>query len=319
MTIRDEFIQLSNLFNSLGIIEKGIEKIYHHLLENIRIENLREVCLQYNLSLKRGYKICSVLGDLDLVQIYDRPMKINLANPIIPIWQRLINKRIEDLRDEFENEKNRCTTFLDDFIKEYNLKSIEVTQEPVELLIFDIKNIDKIYYPFLTRSECKIATGIRYENPLIPYLRTNSLKEIEERLIKSMNKIKENLKNIRIQVVFNNKLIISLLKSKEFAVLIENIEPIDFEFKSLEVHITEDDFSNFSLTDDELIQPSFDPTNKLMGSYITRNEKIYQIFNEKFNDLFETGVPINNFISKQSSDVSINSLSEKQTFVLCLL
>jgi len=319
MTIRDEFIQLSNLFNSLGIIEKGIEKIYHHLLENIRIENLREVCLQYNLSLKRGYKICSVLGDLDLVQIYDRPMKINLANPIIPIWQRLINKRIEDLRDEFENEKNRCTTFLDDFIKEYNLKSIEVTQEPVELLIFDIKNIDEIYYPFLTRSECKIATGIRYENPLIPYLRTNSLKEIEERLIKSMNKIKENLKNIRIQVVFNNKLIISLLKSKEFAVLIENIEPIDFEFKSLEVHITEDDFSNFSLTDDELIQPSFDPTNKLMGSYITRNEKIYQIFNEKFNDLFETGVPINNFISKQSSDVSINSLSEKQTFVLCLL
>ena len=319
MTIRDEFIQLSNLFNSLGIIEKGIEKIYHHLLENIRIENLREVCLQYNLSLKRGYKICSVLGDLDLVQIYDRPMKINLANPIIPIWQRLINKRIEDLRDEFENEKNRCTTFLDDFIKEYNLKSIEVTQEPVELLIFDIKNIDEIYYPFLTRSECKIATGIRYENPLIPYLRTNSLKEIEERLIKSMNKIKENLKNIRIQVVFNNKLIISLLKSKEFAVLIENIEPIDFEFKSLEVHITEDDFSNFSLTDDELIQPSFDPTNKLMGSYITRNEKIYQIFNEKFNDLFETGVPINNFISKQSSDVSINSLSEKQTFILCLL
>jgi len=37
MTIRDEFIQLSNLFNSLGIIEKGIEKIYHHLLENKKI------------------------------------------------------------------------------------------------------------------------------------------------------------------------------------------------------------------------------------------------------------------------------------------
>ncbi len=319
MTIRDEFIQLSNLFNSLGIIEKGIEKIYHHLLENKKIENLREVSLQYNLTLKRGYKICSVLSDLDLVQIYDRPMKINLANPIIPIWQKLINKRIEDLRSEFENEKNRCTTFLDEFIKRYKLKSIEVTQEPVELLIFDINNIDDIYYPFLTRSECKIATGIRYENPLIPYIRTNASKEIEENLNKSMNKIKENLKNLKIQVVFNNELIISLLKSKEFKVLTENINPIDFELKNLEVHIIEEDFSNFSLTDEELIQPSFDPTNKLMGSYITRNEKIYQIFNEKFNELFEKGVPINNFISKQSSEVSINSLSEKQTFVLCLL
>ncbi|TFG00724.1 MAG: hypothetical protein EU540_04960 [Promethearchaeota archaeon] len=318
MTIRDEFIQLSNLFNSLGIIEKGIEKIYHHLLEYKKIENLKEVSLQYNLTLKRGYKICSVLSDLDLVQIYDRPMKINLANPIIPIWQKLINKRIEDLRTEFENEKNRCTTFLDEFIKRYKLKSIEATQEPVELLIFDINNIDEMYYPFLTQSKCKIASGIRYENPLIPYIRTNTLKEIEESLIKSMNKIKKNLKNLTIQAVFNNELIISLLKSKEFKVLIENIDS-DFKFRNIEVHITEDDFSNFSLTDDELIQPSFDPANKLMGSYITRNEKIYQIFNEKFNDLFEKGVPINSFISKQSSDVSINSLSEKQTFVLCLL
>lgn len=319
MTTRDEFIQLSNLFNSLGIIEKGIEKIYHHLLENKKIENLREVSLQYNLSLKRGYKICSVLSDLDLVQIYDRPMKINLASPIIPIWQKLINKRIEDLRIEFENEKKRCTTFLDEFIKRYKLKSIEAIQEPVELLIFDINNIDEIYYPFLTRSKCKIATGIRYENPLIPYIRTNASKEIKENLNKSINKIKENLKSLKIQVVFNNELITSLLKSKEFKVLIENINPIDFEFKNLEVHIIEEDFSNFSLTDEELIQPSFDPTNKLMGSYITRNEKIYQIFNEKFNELFEKGVPINNFISKKSSDFSINSLSEKQTFVLCLL
>ena len=110
-------------------------------------------------------------------------------------------------------------------------------------------------------------------------------------LNKSINKIKDNLKNLKIQVVFNNDLITSLLKSKEFKFLIENINPIDFEFKNLEVHIIEEDFSNFSLTDEELIQPSFDPTNKLMGSYITRNEKIYQIFNEKFNELFEKGVP----------------------------
>ncbi|MFX1392735.1 MAG: hypothetical protein ACFFAH_04090 [Promethearchaeota archaeon] len=322
MTIQDEFIQLSNLFNSLGIIEKGIERIYHYLLKNKRIENLKKVCDQYNLSLKRGYKICSVLNDLELVQIYDRPMKINLATPIVSIWQKIINQRIEVLRNEFEEEKERCTTSFDDFIKSYNLTSaLETPQEAVEFIIFDIKNIDEMYYPFFTRNECKIASGIRYENPLISFIRTKFKEEIGDNLtnsiIETMNRIKENLKNIRIQVVFNNELIIELINSKEFKLLYKKIESLDFEFKSLKVHITEENFSNFILTDEELIQPSFDPTNKLMGSFVSRNENIYQIFYNKFNELFEKGISINNFI--KNSNVSISSLSEKQTFVLCLL
>lgn len=321
MTTQDEFIQISNLFNSLGIIEKGIERVYHYLLKNKRIDNLKEVCDQYDLSLKRGYKICSVLNDLELVQIYDRPMKVNLTTPLVSIWQKLINKRIQALKYEFEDEKQQCSVYLDEFIKKYNLKSLEAPQEPVELLLFDIKKIDEMYYPFLTRSQCKIAAGIRYENPLISFIRTNSIKEIGENLknsiIESMNKIKETLSNINIQVVFNNELIVELLTSKEFAVLYEQIEPVDFEFKSLKVHITEEHFSNFILTDEELIQPSFDPTNKLMGSFISRNENIYHIFYAKFNELFDKGIPINNFIS--ISDVPINTLSEKQTFTLCLL
>ena len=321
MTMEDEFIQISNLFNSLGIIEKGIERIYHYLLKNKRIDNLKEVCDHYNLSLKRGYKICSVLNDLELVQIYDRPMKVNLTTPLVSIWQKLISKRIQALKYVFEDEKQRCSAYLDEFITKYNLKSLEAPQEPVELLLFDIKKIDEMYYPFLTRSKCKIAAGIRYENPLISFIRTNSIKEIGDNLknsiIESMNKIKENLSNINIQVVFNNELALELLTSKEFAVLYEQIEPVEFEFKSIKVHITEEHFSNFILTDEELIQPSFDPTNKLMGSFISRNENIYHIFYAKFNELFEKGIPINNFIS--ISDVSINSLSEKQTFALCLL
>ena len=57
-----EFLILSQLFDSIGIIEKGIERIYHYILINKRIENLKQVCNQFNLSLKRGYKICSVLN-----------------------------------------------------------------------------------------------------------------------------------------------------------------------------------------------------------------------------------------------------------------
>ena len=90
-----EFLTLSNMFSSLDIIEKGIEKIYSYLLENNKIENLKDVCKEFDLSLKRGYKICSVLNDLELVQIYDRPMKVLLATPIVPLWQKIVNNVLE--------------------------------------------------------------------------------------------------------------------------------------------------------------------------------------------------------------------------------
>ena len=310
----NEYIQLSDLFVSLGIIEKGIEKIYHYLLFNKKIDNLKEVCDKYDLLLKRGYKICSVLSELELIQIYDRPMKVSLATPLVPIWQKLINKRIEKLKFEFDEVKDKCSSSLDDFIKKYDLKSQEQIQEPVELIIFDIKNIEDIYYPFFTKSQCKIATGIRYENPLIMFIKNNSKDKIEEiirnRFVDGISKIKENLKNITVQVIINNDLLTELLNSKEYSILSEQIEIIDFKFKSVNVRITKDNFSNFSLTDNELIQPSFDPTNKLMGCYISRNENIYQIFNNKFNEIFDKGIPIKQFN---------NSLTEKETFAISLL
>ncbi|MBD3254341.1 MAG: hypothetical protein GF383_04570 [Candidatus Lokiarchaeota archaeon] len=319
----NEFIQISNLFNSLGIIEKGIEKIYHHLLKHKRIDNLKRVCHQYNLSLKRGYKIASVLSDLELVYIYDRPMKINLATPLIPLWQKLVNNRIEELHDEFLESKKRCEVSLEEFIKEYNLKSSETPQEPIEFLNFDLRNFQDMYYPFLAEKSCKIALGIRYENPLITFIQRLSVEDLENELsgplIGEITKIKNNLARIDIQVIFNNELIKELLQTKEFKIVSKQINSIDFEFKTLDVHITEENFSNFSLTDSELIQPSFDPSNKLIGSYISRNENIYQIFEEKFNEIFEKGVPINEYIQESLSALNIEPLSDKNTFSLCLL
>ena len=322
MEISDKtFIQLSNLFNSLGIIEKGIEKIYHYLLKNKKIEDLKEVCKQYGLSQKRGYKIINVLSGMELVQIYDRPMKVNLATPILPIWQRIINQRIEELLNEFQEKKTKCESSFEIFVGTYNLKE-EVIQEPIEFINFSFDNLDEIYYSLLAKNECKIAIGIRYANPLISFLQENVMEDFPENLRNSltsaMKKIKENIKNIRIQAIFNNKLVNELLKSKEFSILSKHVGSKDFEFKSIEVHITEEDFSNFSLTDNELIQPSFDPTNKLMGSYLSRNENIYQIFYDKFNEIFEKGIPINQYL-QTIKNTSFNDLSEVQSFVLCLL
>ena len=316
-----EYLSLSQLFDSIGIIEKGIERIYHYLLINKRIDNLKEVCNQFNLSLKRGYKVCSVLSENGLVQIYDRPMKIHLATPTLELWQNLIHQRVEDLQNQFQEKRDKCEVALKTFISNYKLEE-QVPQEPVEFIKYDLRNLDESYHALLAQKECKIAIGIRYNNPLIDYIHEDWRKTISEDVQESvqlgMNRIKENLAQINVKVIFNSEVIKELLSSTEFALLIEHVEPFNIQFKNIIIHVTDEDFSNFSLTDEELIQPSFDPTNILMGIYVSRNKNIYQIFNDKFEEIFEKGIPINQFLT-QDENIPLKSLSETQTFVLCVM
>jgi len=316
-----EFLPLSQLFDSIGIIEKGIERIYHYLLLNKRIDNLKEVCNQFNLSLKRGYKVCSVLSDLGLVQIYDRPMKIHIATPIMTLWQNLIHKRIENLKNQFEEKRDKCESTIEDFTRKYNLEE-QLVQEPVEFINYSIRNFDESYHAFLAQSECKIAIGIRYDNPLVAMIHEDRLNKLPEDtripMRIGMNRIKDNLKNVEVQVIFNSEVIKDLLVSKEFKLLMDHVTPFNIEFKRIDIHVTDEAFSNFSLTDTELIQPSFDPTNILIGEYVSRNKNIYQIFYDKFIEIFEKGISIERFII-QNKDVKVDSLSETELFVLCVM
>ncbi len=316
-----EFLPLNQLFDSIGIIEKGIERIYHYILLNKRIDNLKEVCDQFNLSLKRGYKICSVLSDLGLVQIYDRPMKIHIANPIMTLWQNIIHKRIEDLKNEFQEKSDKCESALDSFTKNYRTDQ-EVIQEPVEFINYNIKNFDESYHSFLAQSESKIAIGIRYDNPLTELIKQHGFdkipNEISESMKTGMNRIKENIKNITVQVIFHSDVVKELINSQEFEQLTRHVKNFNLEFKKILIHVTEENFSNFSLTDNELIQPSFDPAFELIGVYISRNRSIYQIFNEKFNQIFKSGIPLERFLSDQD-DINIDTLSDTQQFVLCIM
>ena len=120
------------------------------------------------------------------------------------------------------------------------------------------------------------------------------------------------------QIIFNAELIKELLLSPDFEILTEHLIQYDLKFKSISVHVTYDDFSNFNLTDNELIQPSFDPTNRLIGSYVSRNKNIFQIFYDKFNELYEKGIPLNQFI-QDDSDINLKELSDTQKFLLCIL
>ncbi|MFX1573559.1 MAG: hypothetical protein ACFFB0_12485 [Promethearchaeota archaeon] len=316
-----EFLALSQLFDSIGIIEKGIERIYHYLLKNRRIDNLKDVCNQFNLSLKRGYKICSVLSDLGLVQIYDRPMKIHIATPELDLWQNIIHERIEELQNQFQEKRENCESSLKAFIKKYNFEE-QVSQEPVEFINYDLSNFDESYHSFLAQNLCKIAIGIRYNNPLVDLIHENRFEELpqntKESMSAGMNRIKDNLKNISVQVIFHSEVIKELLLSREFNLLSKHIAPYDIEFKSIVIHVTDENFSNFSLTDNELIQPSFDPTNILIGAYISRNKNIYQIFNDKFNEIFDKGISIDQYIKNQE-DLKLESLSETELFVLCVM
>ena len=316
-----EFLALSSLFDAIGIIEKGIEKMYHYLLEHKRIDNLNEVSTQFNLTLKRGYKICAVLNDLGLVQIYDRPMKIHLTTPPISIWQTIINERIEELSQLFQEKKEEAENALSDFIQNYNL-SEQITQEFVEFVNYNLKNIGETYHSFLAEKECKIALGIRYENEFSSVIKKYGISSIPEELSESMRsgitKIKENLINIDIQVIFSTEVIKELLVSEEFQLVSNYLKPYDLLFKNISVRVTDEDFSNFNLTDSELVQPSFDPTNKLIGAYISRNTNIYQIFNEKFSELYEKGIPLTQFL-KEQSDLKEEPYSKTQLFGLCLL
>ena len=279
------------------------------------------MCNQFDLSLKRGYKVCSVLSDLGLVQIYDRPMKIHIATPIMILWQNLIQKRIEDLRFQFHEKRDKCESALEDFTKKYRLDE-QLIQEPVEFINYDIRNFDESYPHFLAQSECRIAIGIRYDNPLNSMIHEDRYRDLAEEtkisMSAGMNRIKDNLININVKVIFNSEVAKDLLMSKQFELFTNHVEPYSIEFKKIEIHVTDEAFSNFSLTNNEIIQPSFDPTNILIGTYISRNKNIYQIFHHKFTEIFENGSPISNFLIEHK-DIGIERLSETQMFVLCVM
>ncbi|MFW9950217.1 MAG: hypothetical protein ACFFKA_08840 [Candidatus Thorarchaeota archaeon] len=170
--------------------------------------------------------------------------------------------------------------------------------------------------------ECKIALGIRYENELSSVLKkygiSNIPKDLDDTIKSGMLKIRENLFNLDIEVIFSTELIKELLVSDEFKLVSNYLDRYDLKFKNINVRVTDEDFSNFNLTGGELIQPSFDPTNKLIGAYISRNANIYQIFYEKFNELYEKGIPLNHFL-REDKDLKVEPYSKTQLFGLCLL
>jgi len=292
---------IRKLFDLIGKSEKSIEQIYDYLLEYNKIDDLRKVSNDLGITLKRGYKICAVLNELDLIQIFDRPMKINLLNPVVA-WQKIINKKIDDLTENLNNRINVLEETLGLFFKDYELKEPEVG-EPIEFLNFDSKNFNWVFYPYFANKVTKIALGIIYDNPFIREITKVEFskldEEVERALRENFTELSKYIRNIEIYIILNSSVLRDIINSFQYRNLIEYLNKVEIQFRKIEVRITDEDFINFALRDDEmLIQPSFDPSNILLGSYISRQLDIVKIFLRKFDDLLHNSHPVNDYLKE---------------------
>lgn len=295
----DKINSIRRIFELIGKSEKSIEQIYDFLLKNKKIEDLRRVSDDLGITLKRGYKVCAVLNELDLIQIFDRPMKINLLNPIVA-WQKIINKKINELSEDLDKKINSLEDSLNSFFKVYELKEPEVG-EPIEFLNFDTRNLNWVYYPYFANRVSRIAIGIAYENPFINELTKVEFskieKELAEILAENLKLLAEHVQQIEIFIILNSNVLEAFLNSIRYRNLVNHLYEKQITPQKIEVRITHEDFSNFALRDDEmLIQPSFDPSNILLGSYISRQKDIVKIFKQKFDDLFERSLLVNDYL-----------------------
>src|SRR5271157_450205 len=280
---------LDNLFQMIDVKKKGISLVYDYLLEHEIIEDLNVVQDALGLTLKRIYKICAELKELNLCQTIDRPMKISLLDPQIA-WERAVNNKIQILRDEL-NEKIAATEkSLDEFFKTYNIQKVQ--RSPVEFIRYD--GFEFALFALWGNQSVQIANGIKYNNPgLKKVLEDYAEKRIPDHLIEHF---KSAFPNLNIKVLLSAEALRDSIPDVEMYQQVEiqlAQEMLEFAPKNVEVRVTQEPFSNFTIRDSEiLLQPSFDPNNELLGSFASSQKEIVQIFQDKFATLFENAMPL---------------------------
>ncbi len=319
----DHYIELFNLFKDLGITESGIDKIYHYLLTNRRIEDLKAVCEDLDVNIKTAYKICSDLDELGLVHIYGRPMTIILKTPVIPIWQTIRENRIDELKQKFNNKRKQLDQSYNVFLRKYGLKEEKEHQQPVEYVDFDLPHLSDAFINLISNKFWKIAIGTPYETSIATIAKSLPYGKLRSALdtylpTEDINKIKANLNRIQLNLIINDDVFEDFLQSKEFQALSQYYGTLNIEFNKIEVRVIQKYVSNFSLTNKKLVQPCFDPDNKLLGLYLSQKDQTYEAFTQKFKELFKEGVPVNTYL-KIRNDLKKKSLTDTEKFTLTTL
>ncbi len=284
---------LDKLFQMLDVKKKGISLVYDYLVEHNIIEDLDAVSKSLRLTLKRVYKILAELRDLNLCQTIDRPMKISLLDPQVA-WERLINLKIQELKDDLNEKITSTEKSLEEFFSAYDIQKIQKAQ--VEFIRYD--DFEFVFYAFWGERSLSIANGIKYINPglkkvladyqsnhisdaLLEHLR-DAMRKLEVKILVSVDALRDSLTEVQSLSNINIKI---------------HGEQVEMIPRSIEVRVAKESFSNFTLRDNEvLMQPAFDPSNQLLGSFISNQKEIVQIFREKFDTLFKNAKPLAEFL-----------------------
>lgn len=284
-----KFSSLIDLFESINIVEKGIEQVYDFLLKHPIVEDLRVLIDDLDLKPKRIYKINSVLKDLGLIQIYYRPMKIQLLDPL-ESWEKLIQTKINEIQEEASSRIKYCHESLEKMFSAYEL--VKTPQMPVEFVSFITPELDleSEFFTMVSESESWIAHGIFYR---YDYNRTfDAIKKFSVEFNANITRI---IKNNQFKVLVSDdylKQVDDLFeKHKDFIPILGELLDSNLNF---DLRYTQKPFSNFVLKDQSiLIQPSFDPSGEnLMGCFISSPKEIVEIFSNKFNELFKAANPV---------------------------
>ena len=283
-----KFSSLIDLFESISIVEKGIEQVYDFLLKQPIVEDLNELVEALDLKPKRIYKINSVLKELGLIQIYYRPMKIQLLNPL-DSWEKLIQNKINVIQEEASNKIIYCHESLEKMFSAYEL--VKTPQTPVEFVSFVTPDLDleSEFFTMISDAESWVAHGIFYK-----YDYSRTFEAIRKFSVEFNENISNTLKTNKFKVLVSDDYLEQIdelfEKHKDLVPTLKNLLDSNLDF---DLRHTKKQFSNFVLKDHSiLLQPSFDPSDNLIGCFISSPKEIVEVFTNKFNELFKEAQPV---------------------------
>lgn len=310
---KNSFSSLIELFSSIEVKEKGVEIVYDYLLKNHSIDNPKELATNLDLSIKRIYKIFSLLKQLGLIQVYDRPMKITINEPI-SAWEKLLSEKITSIRTECDIKIDTCEKSLADMKSAYNITNEEHSLPPVEYInILDNEDAFEFIKNDIigNTKEMYLTKGIKYE--------INTLEKILEMLKNPKYMKKEGYSNviILIQTILNKmppikyRILVSREHAQEILQIIRNFSDYITEFEEFEINyeniwdikIYEGSCGDFIILDaNDLIQFSIDPSKKLMGIFISRSNEITKIFFKKFEEMYSQALNLEDYFKEIEID-----------------
>ncbi|MCF2140689.1 MAG: hypothetical protein K9W44_11600 [Candidatus Lokiarchaeota archaeon] len=317
---------LVDLFHSIDIREKGIEYIYDLLLQKQSVEDIKEFIDNSELSLKRTYKVIQLLEKLGLIQVYNRPMIVNIKDPISS-WEILISEKIKQIRTEADRRIENCEICFHNFVDEYKLNPESISVPPVEFININPNDYSPDFFKNEIIGKAKsfcIAKGdiikTSFNEKLKLLIKNISVSDLESQntFLSYCKEWKEAIPSLTLEVLITEEYLhnkLEIFKEKEIS-FIEDLVKSEIKFDSIKIKVTKNVLTNFLLkNNNELIQYSTSPDNALIGLFISRQHEICEIFTKKYTYEFDNAINLDSYYIKNFN----RSLTIFEIFYLTLI